>query len=85
MTNPPRPGSASADPGGRTDGLHGFKRRSEEWLRPLEPPAACGIMARPPVGDRPNVSLIWRQQPDRKPGSTFDRNRNGVALARTKR
>ena len=29
--------SASADPGGRTDGLHGFKSRSEEWSRPLEP------------------------------------------------
>ena len=26
--------SVSADPGGRTDGLHGFKSRSEEWLRP---------------------------------------------------
>ncbi|MGY4331177.1 transposase [Bradyrhizobium sp. LB7.2] len=29
--------SASEDPGGRTDGLHGFKRRNEEWPRPLEP------------------------------------------------
>jgi len=46
MTNPPRPDQASADPGGRTDGLHGFKSRSEEWLRPLEPPAASGILVR---------------------------------------
>ena len=29
--------SASEDPGGRTDGLHGFKRRNEEWSRSLEP------------------------------------------------
>ncbi len=30
----------------RTDGLHGFKSRSEEWLRPLEPPAASEILVR---------------------------------------
>src|SRR5580692_2092960 len=29
--------SASVDPGGRTDGLHGFKSRDEEWFRPPEP------------------------------------------------
>ena len=35
--NLPQARSASADPGGRTDGSHGFKRRNEEWPRPLEP------------------------------------------------
>jgi len=75
MTNPPRPDQASADPGGRTDGLHGFKSRSEEWLRPLEPPAASGILVRLASRGRPNVSLIWRQ--------TWSRNRLDLDRRRT--
>lgn len=50
--------STPADPGGRTDGLHGFNSRSEEWSRPPSLPAASGIMAQPLLR-RPDVSLVW--------------------------
>ena len=51
--------SVSADPGGRTEPVHGLKSRYQEWSRPPEPrpPQAgcwCSRFAR-----RPNVRLIW--------------------------
>ena len=51
--------SVSADPGGRTEPVHGLKSRYQEWSHPPEPrpPQAgcwCSRFAR-----RPNVRLIW--------------------------
>src|SRR5205807_7856405 len=78
--------SAPADPGGRTDGLHGFKCRNEEWSRPLEPARRkrnVGAVAtachpkHPAVGtkswlhlDAPNPHV---SNPDRHRGKTLDR------------
>jgi len=51
--------SVSADPGGRTEPVHGLKSRYQEWSHPPEPRPSqagcwCSRFAR-----RPNVRLIW--------------------------
>jgi hypothetical protein len=61
MTNPPRPDQPRPIRADEPMDCMAFKSRSEEWLRPLEPPAASGILVRHAWCGRPNVSLIWRQ------------------------
>jgi len=63
-----------ADPGGRTDGLHGFKSRNEEWSRPLEP----ARRKRNPgaVASCDDRMWVWSGPTPRspKPARTLDRN-----------
>jgi hypothetical protein len=71
LTYLPRP---DQPPGGRTDGLHGFKRRERRPASSFRacPPQAelwCSRFAR-----RPNVSLIWQATQIVKPARTLDRN-----------
>src|SRR6202045_1054272 len=76
--------SVSADPGGRTEPIHGLKSRYQEWSHPPEPrpPQAgcwCSRFAR-----RPNVRLIWCGNDQiMETGSDLGyRKSTGVSLAR---
>jgi hypothetical protein len=51
--------------------LHGFKRRNEEWSRPLEPARRKRNVGAAVTARRPNVSLIWHANQIAKTGSTL--------------
>jgi len=62
--------------------LHGFKRRNEDWSRPLEPARRKRNVGAVAIARRPNVSLIWHANQIVETGSNLRSPTIGASAAR---